>query len=192
VRGHPLRQAAAFYLWLAGVVATMDFGVFRLPAGPWLIVGFQVAGYAAIVLPIVIWSPSTIGTLRTPRRQAVLGVVLVVAAIAYEALGRHLGAAPVSQNTVALLSTALGEELAFRGFIWERTRSAGMGPASLVVVNVAAFTAWHLVAVAAGTAAAADLIGVAIIAVILSLVRLRAGNVGLPALLHLAADISGV
>lgn len=200
MRGHPVRQVMCFAGWLVLVVAAFDFGVYPefqksavypSPAGHWLEAGLQCACYALVVAPIVIWSPATLTTLRAPWWQITAGLLLVAAGILDVTLVAHVGAGRAAQDAVKAAAAGFGEELAFRGFIWERTRSAGLGPVLLMAVNAVGFAAWHLVAAAAGTFALSDLPNILILGVVLSVVRLCAGNTGLPALLHTAFDIRG-
>lgn len=187
-----LRQAAAFYGWLLLVSAVFDLGVYKLPVAGWAEVGLQVLAYAVSIAPVLIWSTRTFRTLAMPPGQALVGAVLVAAAVAEAVLVQHLTATALAQTVVKFAAAAIGEEVAFRGFIWERTISAGLTAPWLVVVNAVAFAAWHLVALAAGTVEASGLIGVAVLGIVVSLARLWSGNTGLPALLHLASDIAGV
>jgi membrane protease YdiL (CAAX protease family) len=192
VRNRPLWEAAGFWVWMVVAASIVDFGVFRLPLSGWQIVGAQVGGYALTVLPVVIWSPGTFLTLAMPPWQAAVGLVLVGVAVAYEILDQHVAVTDLGERALALLATAIGEEIAFRGFLWERLRASGIRVGWLIVVDVLAFTAWHLVSLAAGLSQPSDLIGVAVFGVIFCLARLWAGNTGVPALLHLATDIAGV
>jgi membrane protease YdiL (CAAX protease family) len=147
VQNRPLRQAVSFYVWLVLVAAVFDLGLYELQARGWGQVGLQIVAYALLVTPVVVWSPRTFCTLRMPRAQAWAGAVLVAAAVAGAALVRHHSAIVVAETVVKLAATAVGEEIAFRGFIWERTHSAGLGPFWLVATNSLAFAVWHLVAV---------------------------------------------
>lgn len=190
--GHPLRQAAVFAVWLVMVATTVDFGLFRLPATGWAVVGLQVCGYALLIAPVAIWSPRTFRCLALPGRQALVGAVLVAAALVDAVLGQHLSNIHLAENSVKYLATGVGEEVAFRGFLWERTQAAGLAPVWLVAVNTVVFTAWHLDSVAAQQSQLSDLIGVAVFGLLFTIIRLWSGNVGLPALVHIASDIAGV
>jgi membrane protease YdiL (CAAX protease family) len=192
VKSRPLWQAVAFGAWLVATAAVVDFGVNRLPLRGWEIAETQTAAYALIVAPVAVWSPRTFRTLAMPPWQALAGAALVAAALADEALAQHAGGTAIAENAVRYLAAGIGEEIAFRGFLWERTRAAGMALGWLVAVNVVAFTAWHLISVTAGFSQPSNLIGVAALGVVFCLVRLWSDNTGLPALLHTAADIFGV
>lgn len=190
--GRPLQQAAAFAGWLVAIAALADFGLYRLPLRGWEVAAAQIGAYAVAVAPIAVWAPRTFATLALPGWQALLGTVLVAAGVSFEAMSRHAGAAAIACNGLRFLATGIGEEIAFRGFLWERTRSAGIALGWVVAVNVLGFTVWHLVSVAAGQAPLSGLIGVAGLGLLFSLVRLWSGNTGLPALLHAAIDASGI
>jgi membrane protease YdiL (CAAX protease family) len=192
VEGRPLRQAAAFAAWLVLVGLIFDLGVYRLPLHGWEPAGAQAGAYAVLIAPIAVWSGHTFRTLATPPWQAIAGLVLVMAALAYEAAAQHLGSTAIAQNAVRYLAAGVGEEVAFRGFLWERTRAAGLALGWVVTVNVAGFTAWHLISVAAGLSQLSGLISVAVLGLVFCLVRLWSGNTGLPALLHVASDIAGI
>jgi hypothetical protein len=192
VKGRPLRQATAFGAWLVVVSLIFDLGVYRLPLHGWVAAGAQVGAYALSLAPIAIWSRHVFRTLVMPPWLAAGGLALVIAALAYEALGQHLGGTAVAQDAVRYLAAGFGEEIAFRGFMWELTRTAGLALGWVVVINVAGFTAWHLVSVAAGLSQPVNLISDAILGLVLCLVRLWSGTTGLPALLHMAADIAGI
>jgi hypothetical protein len=192
VAGRPLRQAAAYYAWLTATTAILDFGVYRLPVHGWGVVGEQIGGYALMVAPLAIWAPRTFASLAMPWRQALAGVMLVLAALAYEGLRLHIGAAGIGENGLGDLAAGAGEELAFRGFLWDRARICGLPLGWLLMVNVVTFTAWHLISVAAGLSQLSGLASVAVLGLLFSLARLWSGNTGLPALLHAAVDIAGV
>lgn len=185
-------QAAAFFSWLVATAAVIDFVVFRLPLHGWAIAGAQMGGYMLMLAPLALWARSTFATLAMPMPQVLAGVALMVAAMGYEALVRHLGVVAVAENTLSDLATGFGEELAFRGFLWGRTRAAGLPVGWLVAVNVLVFTAWHLISVASGLSKLSGLATVAVLGLVFSLVRLWSGNTGLPGLLHAAVDIAGV
>lgn len=182
----------AFYVWLMATAAVIDFVVFRLPLHGWAIAGAQVGGYVLMLVPLALWAQGTFATLAMPLPQALTGVAMVVAAISFEALVHHIGFGGVAQTVLSDLATGLGEELAFRGFLWDRIRAAGLPLGWLVTVNVVVFTAWHLISVASGLSQLSDLLSVAVLGLIFSLVRLWSGNTGLPAFLHAAVDIAGV
>jgi membrane protease YdiL (CAAX protease family) len=191
LRGHPGRQALAFLVWITAVAAGFDFGIFSLSLSPWAGTGLQVLGYALDVAPILIWSPGTLRTLPAPRAQILIGAVGVLAALAV-AGSRNLYPDGLPEAVVGFAATGFGEELSFRGFLWERLQAAGLPTAGLVAANVAAFVAWHLVAVASGGTGAGNLLDVLWFGVLVSLVRLGCGNTGLPALLHMAFRIAGI
>ncbi|MGH3262540.1 MAG: CPBP family intramembrane glutamic endopeptidase, partial [Trebonia sp.] len=173
------------------VAVIFDFWVFSLSVGRWGGVGLQALGYAADVFPILIFSPGTVRSLSASASQIALGAVFVLAAVIY-AVATRLYPHDLAENIIGYVVTGICEELSFRGFIWERTRLSGFDPARLIAVNVIAFTAWHLVSVAAGDSGWSNLIGIACFGTVASIVRLRAANTGLPALLHMAVDIAGV
>jgi membrane protease YdiL (CAAX protease family) len=188
---HPWRQLAAFYLWLLAVAAVFDFGVFSLRMSPWAGVLLQALGYAIDVLPIVIWAPQILRTIPAPRRQLSLGVLVVVVATIIAAATRMYHD-QLAENVIECLVTGLCEELAFRGLIWQLLRNAGLGTIAVIVVNVMLFTGWHVVSVVASRNDWDSLIGVAVYGTIFSLIRLRAGTIALPALVHAAIDIVGL
>jgi membrane protease YdiL (CAAX protease family) len=114
-----------------------------------------------------------------------VGVALVGGAIIYAALA-NLDPGQLTETIVGFAATGVGEELAFRGFIWERTRASGIGPVALVTSNAAIFAAWHLASVATGLNDSASLIGNLRFGLLFSVLRLTGGNVGLPVLVHMA------
>lgn len=190
--GRPLQQATAYAAWLVAIAALADFGLYQLPLRGWEVAAAQIGAYAVAVAPIAVWAPRTFATLALPGWQALLGAALVAAGVSYEAVTRHAGVSAIAENGIRFLATGIGEEIAFRGFLWERTRAAGIAVGWVVAVNVLGFTAWHLVSVAARQAPVTGLIGVAGLGLLVSLARLWSGNTGLPALLHAAIDASGI
>jgi Type II CAAX prenyl endopeptidase Rce1-like len=192
VADRPLRQALAYYAWLAATAAILDFGVYRLPVHGWGVVGEQVGGYALMIAPLAIWAPRTFASLAMPRWQALAGVALILAAVGVEGLRLRIGAVGIGESGLRDLATGIGEELAFRGFLWDRAQAAGLSLRWIISLNVVTFTGWHLISVAAGLSQLSGLASVALLGLLFSLVRLWSGNTGLPALLHAAADIAGV
>jgi membrane protease YdiL (CAAX protease family) len=188
----PLITALLFWLWLVVVACAWDFGVFHLPVAGWGMVGLQVLGYGVDVAPIIVLAPRTLRCLALPRRQALAGGVLVGGAVLYLVATQHPTSTDLAETMVGYAATGLGEELAFRGYLWARLRSAGLRGAVLVVVDVAAFVLWHLPSVVSGLSGISALIGIAVFGVIFALARLWSGNAGLPVLLHIAADVAGV
>jgi len=79
----------------------------------------------------------------------------------------------------------------FRGFIWERSRAAGLGPVLVVGVNAVAFAALHLPTALNDQDPANELVHDLCLGLVMCLVRLWSGNVTLAGLLHTAWDISG-
>jgi membrane protease YdiL (CAAX protease family) len=175
---------------MLAVAAVFDFGVFSIRTEAWVSVLLQALGYLFTVLPILVCAPRLLQTLRAPRRQLLaaaglltLAIVIAVASSMY----RH-----PAQVIVDCLITGLCEELAFRGFIWERLQDAGLQAIPLVAVNVALFTCWHLVSVASNLNQWDSLIGITVYGTIFSIVRMYAGNTALPACVHAAVDIVGL
>lgn len=185
-------EALAYLAWLVAVAAAWDFGVFQISATGWAEVGVQVGGYAVSIAPIVVFAPGILASLAMPRVQALTGGALVAAAIVYAGAAEHLGSSGLIETVVKYVATGVGEELAFRGFLWDRMRTAGLSGPLLVAANTGAFVAWHLVSVAAGQNQLSDLLGVAVFGVVFAVARLWSKNTGLPALLHIAADIAGL
>ena len=54
MKDRPLRQAAAFGIWLMAATALVDFGLFRLPVHGWGLAATQVAGYVLLIAPIAV------------------------------------------------------------------------------------------------------------------------------------------
>lgn len=182
--GWTLLMAAAFNFVFVHDLAKVRSG--------WLAVAAQVGFYLLLVLPAVVYAPRTLGQLRMPRAQAAAGISLIAAALAYASVLHHIQPLVLFMIAVRLAATGFGEELVFRGFIWEELRTAGLGFGPLLALTVALFTAFHAPALLAGAAGFVNVITIAVFGLVAGVVRWRCGNAGLPALLHTAVDIAGI
>ena len=107
----------------------------------------QLGVYLLLVAPVALWFPQTLTLLRAPGSQVGFGVVVVAAALAYQAADHHAGAVELVYLAVTFGPVGFIEELLSRGFIWGRSREAGLGPVLVVAVNATTFALWHVPAV---------------------------------------------
>jgi len=195
LRAGPLRQAGALYAWVIAVVAAAQLLLYPVLRGPvhsrCALLGIQLGVYLLLAAPAVLWSPRTLELLRAPGWQIGLGVTVVAAALARQAIGHSDSGLEVVYLAVTFCPVGLIEELVFRGFIWDRCREAGLGPVLVVAVNVIAFAFWHVPVVLSDHGGFTELAWDAGLGLVLSLVRLWSGNTALAGLLHAAWDISG-
>jgi membrane protease YdiL (CAAX protease family) len=92
-----------------------------------------------------------------------------------------------------VLGTALAEEVLHRGVLPTVWAATGRHPRVVVLANMASFGVWHLAgATHGGSFRPLEVVGPALLAVVLLSARIRTGSVLSAAVLHLAANITGL
>ena len=182
-------MVAAYFLWLCAVAWFAIFILYPRIAAPWVLVAAQVATYALIIAPIIVWSRPTLATLRTSKPQLAVGITLIVAALVYSfSVSGSLQVLALS--AIALAAVGIGEELAFRGLLWEQLERVGLRGAQLIVPTMVLFIAWHLVSMSKYGIDPVNLAVIALLGVVFGVLRKWLGNTGFVAMLHMAIDVA--
>ncbi|MEP6842416.1 MAG: CPBP family intramembrane glutamic endopeptidase [Pseudolysinimonas sp.] len=185
-----LIQAAALFAWATLVAVVTDLVIYPRIHSAWALTIAQVLIYCAMILPIVLWARHTFQDFVSPRWQRLVAVLLVAVSLIIAAAVAHHEIEWIG-TVLRVAAAALGEELIFRGFIWERTRSAGWGASLVIAVNVVAFTLWHIPSVIAGlnSASVGTFAILLLVGLILCVLRLVTRSLILPTAAHFAIDI---
>ena len=186
VPGRLLIQAVGLLLW-AVAVAVVGLSIIypRLPAG-WATTFAQILLYGAMVAPVLIWSPNIFRLFASPPWQYIAAAVITGATLLTAGITLHLGMGLI-QAALRTSAMAIGEETAFRGFIWEQMRRSGWKIPMVIAVDTAAFVIFHIPAMLSQfqPISFATLI---IVGVLLSLLRLVTRGLLIPTAVHFALD----
>jgi membrane protease YdiL (CAAX protease family) len=190
VRYRFLIQAAALFAWATLVAVLTDLVIYPRIHSTWILTITQVLVYCAMILPILLWARNTFHDFASPRWQRLAAVLLVAVSLIVAAVVAHHEIEWIG-TVVRVGAAAVGEELIFRGFIWERTRRAGWGAPLVIAVNVVAFTLWHIPSVLAGlnSASVGTFAILLLVGLILCVLRLATRSLILPTAAHFAIDI---
>jgi hypothetical protein len=124
--------------------------------------------------------------------------VLTAAALAWTAAWLVAGLAGVRELSGLRLArlivgTALAEEVLHRGVLPAVWAATGSPARTVVAANMATFGAWHLAgATTGGTFHPLEVVGPALVALVLLWARMRTGSVLPPAAGHLAGNLTGL
>ena len=178
------------FVWVTIVAILGVFLLFPRIHSTWVLTGTQVLLYFAMVLPILVWSRTTFRDFASPKWQRQAAVLLAASSLVIAAVIQHQGIELIGA-VVRVGVTAVGEEIIFRGFIWDRTRRAGWGAPLAIAVNVVAFALWHIPSMLAGysSASLAAFVVLCLVGLILCVLRLVTGSLILPTAAHFAIDI---
>lgn len=178
------------FVWVTIVAILGVFLLFPRIHSTWVLSGAQALLYFAMVLPILVWSRNTFRDFASPKWQRLVAVLLVAGSLVVPAAIQHQGIALIG-IVVRVGATAVGEEIIFRGFIWDRTRRAGWGAPLAIAVNVVAFALWHIPSMLAGysSASVSAFAVLLLVGLILCVLRLVTGSLILPTAAHFAIDI---
>ena len=122
----------------------------------------------------------------SPPWQYIAAAVITGATLLTAGITLHLGMGLI-QAALRTSATAIGEETAFRGFIWEQMRRSGWKIPMVIAVDTAAFVIFHIPAMLSQfqPISFATLI---IVGVLLSLLRLVTRGLLIPTAVHFALD----
>ena len=185
-----LLHAGLLFAWVTVVAIVGVFFVFPYIHSTWVLTTAQVVLYSAMVLPILVWGRAAFHDFNAPRWQYVVAVLLVTVSTIVAVIELHYGIELVG-IVVRVGVTAVGEEVIFRGFIWDRMKRAGWSASLVIAVNVVAFTLWHIPAMLAGFSSASfgAIAVLVLVGLILCILRLATRSLILPVAAHFAIDI---
>lgn len=190
VRFRFLIHAGMLFVWVTLVAIVTNFVLFPRIHSAWALTVVQVLTYGVLVLPVLMWARSTFRDFASPRWQRVAAVLLVIISLIVGSAVRHYGIELIG-IAVRAGATAVGEEVIFRGFIWDRTRRAGWSAPVVIAVNVVAFTLWHIPSMLAGfsPASVGTAVALLLVGLILCVLRLVTRSLILPVAAHFAIDM---
>ena len=178
------------FVWVT-IVATLGvYLLFPRIHSPLILTATQVLLYFAMVLPILWWAPNTFLDFASPKWQRLAAAGLVAGSLVVAAAIQTQGMELIG-TVVRVVVTAVGEEVIFRGFIWDRTRRAGWGAPLAITVNVVVFALWHIPSMMAGfsSASVGALVVLCLVGIILCVLRLVTRSLILPVAAHFVIDI---
>jgi membrane protease YdiL (CAAX protease family) len=190
MRHRSLIQAGALFVWITLVAIVGVLVIYSRIHSTWILTTAQVLLYFTMVLPILVWARNTFHDFASPRWQRFAALLLVAISLIAAAVVQHYGIELIG-IAFRVGATAVSEELIFRGFIWDRIKRAGWGSLLVIVVNVVAFTLWHIPAMLTGNSQA-SVGGFAVLlltGLTLCILRLVTRSLILPAATHFAIDI---
>ena len=184
-------HAGMLFVWVTVVAILGVFMVFPRIHDTWSLTTAQVLLYFAMVLPILVWSRSTFRDFTAPKWQRLAALSLVAGSLGIAAAVQHQGIELIGAF-VRVGVTAVGEEVIFRGFIWDRMNRAGWRTPLLIAVNVIAFALWHIPSILAGysSGSVGAFAVLLLVGLILCTLRLVTRSLILPSAVHFAIDIS--
>jgi hypothetical protein len=153
MRHRSLIQAGALFVWITLVAIVGVLVIYPRIHYTWILTTAQVLLYFTMVLPILVWARNTFHDFASPRWQRFVALLLVAVSLIAAAVVQHYGIELIGV-AFRMGVTAVSEELIFRGFIWDRMKHAGWGTPLIIVVNVVAFTLWHIPAMLTGNSQA--------------------------------------
>jgi membrane protease YdiL (CAAX protease family) len=190
IRYRSLIQAGLLLAWVTAVAAMGNFVFFPLLHSAWMLTLAQVLLYGAMVLPLVVWARSSFHDFASPRWQKLVTVLLVGGSLIVASTVEHQGIVLIG-IAIRVAATAAGEEVVFRGFIWDRTRRARWGVPLVIAVNVLAFALWHIPSMLAGFSPTTleQFAILILVGLTLCIIRLTTRSLILSAAVHFAIDI---
>lgn len=189
--GRSLLGMTAVWVWVV-LVAVTTFHFLPRSLGPWQFTAAHVGTYLVSGLPVLLIAPLVVRKFAGgSRRGLVIGLSLVVAAIAYAAVVLELSSEELLQLTIRMGVTAVVEEFVFRGYLWDRCVELLQESWKAVGLNTVLFVGSHLPVALTQGGGAAQLAGVTAFGVIFCLVRIKTRSLAAPILLHWAVDIGG-
>lgn len=190
VRCRFILYAGMLFVWVTLVAILGVFLLFPRIHHSWVLTGTQVLLYFAMVLPILVWAPKTFRDFASPNWQRLAALLLAAGSLGAAAALQHQGI-ELFAAVIRVGVTAVGEEIIFRGFIWDQTRRAGWGMPLLIVANVIAFALWHIPSMLAGysSLSVGAFAVLLLVGLILCVLRLVTRSLILPAAVHFAIDI---
>jgi membrane protease YdiL (CAAX protease family) len=185
-----LIQAAALFMWVTLVAVLGIFVLYPRIHATWLLTAAQVLLYFAMVLPILVWARTVFQDFTSPLWQRFAALLLVAGSLIIATVVHHYRIELIG-IVIRVGVTAISEELIFRGFIWDRMKSAGWGAPLTIVVNTSAFALWHIPAMLTGLSQASvgRLTVLLLAGLILCTLRQTTHSLILPIAAHFAIDI---
>jgi membrane protease YdiL (CAAX protease family) len=182
-------EAAGLLAWSAAVLLVAWYLAFPATTGAWQAAGAQVVAYVATLLPALLLRPRPVLPAGSGPVVIAVSAVLIAAALVY-ALATG-GGPRLPLRLVTAGSAGIGEELFFRGVLWDRLARLLRAPVPLVAVDAALFAASHVPLVLVERAPPWQLAVVLAFGLLFAVLRLVSRGLVLPTALHVAVDLSG-
>ncbi|MDH2444482.1 CPBP family intramembrane metalloprotease [Amnibacterium sp. CER49] len=186
--GRALGETVALLAWAAGVLLVVWFVAFPLVRDDWQAAGLQVVAYVVTLLPALLLRPPARLPAGARRIPAIVAAAVLVAGLAV-AVGTG-GWTGLPRHVVTAGSAGIGEELLFRGVLWDRLTRVLPGPLLLVAVDAALFAVYHVPSVIVQHEPGRQLLITFGFGVLFAGLRVASRGLVLPTAVHVAVDLS--